>query len=308
MKKKKHGFTLAEVLITLVVIGVVAAMTLPTLITSVRTKANATKKEVFKARLLNGLKETAVQDSLMGYDTTMKFTKALGQHYKMFNVCEISDINACYNVEEVVLNAEGDTIAITDITGVKNLKLSEGGGWLDPVTIVATDGTVFIMSYNKNCSITEAELQGVRDEETGKYSDSNEALSCIDGVIDINGVSAPNKWGLDLLSFRNAKLVPDWITVTSNGVTYKVSPELDGKYNWMNAQTACINIGGRLPTKAQLKDLYAVKNKLILNNDTDAFWSSSFPNLAEGNIVQFSTGKVSSAGRTKTYRVLCLGN
>lgn len=35
---KKTGFTLAEVLITLGIIGVVAAMTLPSLIQSVQTK------------------------------------------------------------------------------------------------------------------------------------------------------------------------------------------------------------------------------------------------------------------------------
>ena len=71
----RKGFTLAEVLITLAVIGVVSAMTLPTLISNVKTKSNKTKEEVFRARLLNGLKETAVQDSLMGYDTSMDFEK-----------------------------------------------------------------------------------------------------------------------------------------------------------------------------------------------------------------------------------------
>ena len=42
---KFKGFTLAEVLITLAVIGVVAAMTLPTLISNVKSKADAKKKK-----------------------------------------------------------------------------------------------------------------------------------------------------------------------------------------------------------------------------------------------------------------------
>ena len=38
--KSKSGFTLAEVLITLGIIGVVAAMTIPTLIEKINTKLN----------------------------------------------------------------------------------------------------------------------------------------------------------------------------------------------------------------------------------------------------------------------------
>ena len=40
---KKIGFTLAEVLITLAIIGVVAVMTIPTLIANYQKKATATK-------------------------------------------------------------------------------------------------------------------------------------------------------------------------------------------------------------------------------------------------------------------------
>ncbi len=45
--KKNHAFTLAEVLITLGIIGVVAAMTLPTLIHKYRTQVNITKIKKF---------------------------------------------------------------------------------------------------------------------------------------------------------------------------------------------------------------------------------------------------------------------
>ena len=181
---------------------------------------------------MNGLKETAVQDSLMSYDTSMSFARALGKHYKIFNVCDTTNIKACYNVEEVTINKEGETLAVSKIKKAKNLSLKEEDGWLDPVTIVATDGTVFIMSYNKNCAITEAEIQGIKDEN-GKYSDSNEALSCINGVLDINGVSAPNVQGKDILPFNGTtvgltKSAPfySWNTITSRGKTLKISNRL----------------------------------------------------------------------------------
>lgn len=45
--KKRNAFTLAEVLITLGIIGIVAAMTMPTLITDARKKSTATKVKKF---------------------------------------------------------------------------------------------------------------------------------------------------------------------------------------------------------------------------------------------------------------------
>ena len=64
--KSKKGFTLAEVLITLAVIGVVAAMTIPTLISNINQKAQERKDQVFRLRLVNGLRDIAVKSHLMG--------------------------------------------------------------------------------------------------------------------------------------------------------------------------------------------------------------------------------------------------
>ncbi|MBR1425814.1 type II secretion system protein, partial [bacterium] len=51
----KAAFTLAEVLITLAIIGVVAAMTLPTLIAKINEKADSNQKAVIEAKLIQGL-------------------------------------------------------------------------------------------------------------------------------------------------------------------------------------------------------------------------------------------------------------
>ncbi|MBR1425225.1 type II secretion system protein, partial [bacterium] len=51
----KAAFTLAEVLITLAIIGVVAALTLPTLIAKVNEKVDGNQKKVTEAKLIQGL-------------------------------------------------------------------------------------------------------------------------------------------------------------------------------------------------------------------------------------------------------------
>ena len=53
LTSKKVAFTLAEVLITLAIIGVVAAMTIPTLISDYQEKANVTKLKVTYSMLAN---------------------------------------------------------------------------------------------------------------------------------------------------------------------------------------------------------------------------------------------------------------
>ncbi|MBR1425043.1 type II secretion system protein, partial [bacterium] len=55
VRGKRAAFTLAEVLITLAVIGVVAAMTLPTLIARINEKADSNQKAVIEAKLIQGL-------------------------------------------------------------------------------------------------------------------------------------------------------------------------------------------------------------------------------------------------------------
>ena len=59
----KKGFTLAEVLITLGVIGVVAAMTIPTLIANHKKKVVVTKMEKFYSSMNQAIKLSEVQNS-----------------------------------------------------------------------------------------------------------------------------------------------------------------------------------------------------------------------------------------------------
>ena len=58
---KKKAFTLAEVLITLGIIGVVAAMTLPTVITNVQKKVVENQLKVFNTTINNAFKMSHVE-------------------------------------------------------------------------------------------------------------------------------------------------------------------------------------------------------------------------------------------------------
>ena len=53
--KKIVGFTLAEVLIVIGIVGVVAAITIPALINTISPKAKEAQTKTIEARLLDGL-------------------------------------------------------------------------------------------------------------------------------------------------------------------------------------------------------------------------------------------------------------
>ena len=59
---KKFGFTLAEVLITLGIVGVVAALTAPALVMSSRNEANAARLSVVVSNLENAFNNAIVQE------------------------------------------------------------------------------------------------------------------------------------------------------------------------------------------------------------------------------------------------------
>lgn len=93
----KKAFTLAEVLITLGIIGIVAAMTIPTLLTNIREKQTVSKlkqtysmlSQAFKLVEDNGgvLGDLAENDNISSKDRAAKFMDLLRPHLKILVDC-----------------------------------------------------------------------------------------------------------------------------------------------------------------------------------------------------------------------------
>ena len=73
----KVAFTLAEVLITLAIIGVVAALTIPPLIKNHNEKAWSTAQDVFTKRLEVATRQMNTEEKLAEYESTMDFVNEL---------------------------------------------------------------------------------------------------------------------------------------------------------------------------------------------------------------------------------------
>ena len=187
------AFTLAEVLITLGIIGVVAALTMPALITNIQDRIQQKRIENIHQKLSKVTDKMAVQSGLTGYGTTMAFVQEMSKHMKIAKICDNEHLAECWPTQEVTLNDEGKTWEISKTKNAKTLKISNNAeDWADTVGIVTGDGTGMILSYNKKCEFSV-------DDKGFSYSDSkSNSLSCLAGAFDWNGSSKPNKLGKDV--------------------------------------------------------------------------------------------------------------
>lgn len=178
---RKQGFTLAEVLITLGIIGVVAAMTMPTLI-------NQTQGAQYKA---------AYKKALSALSQAVTLNVALDEY-------NFADVDAGTGVGEsdktvlkmltkrmnVVKNqnvAAGDyIISATGGTAGKTMKEAVAAGWRE---VGMNDGITFFYNPTTAFSCTK---EGSRTIGSGK--DAKTEISMCYGVIDVNGQKAPNKY------------------------------------------------------------------------------------------------------------------
>uniref|UniRef100_UPI004025F7C0 type II secretion system protein n=1 Tax=Candidatus Scatousia sp. TaxID=3085663 RepID=UPI004025F7C0 len=84
---RHRAFTLAEVLITLGVVGIVAAMTLPTVITNVNERIRKEQVRTVKYKLTQATDKMKSLGLIGAYATTEDFVNELRKHLKIAKVC-----------------------------------------------------------------------------------------------------------------------------------------------------------------------------------------------------------------------------
>ncbi len=187
--KRKFGFTLAEVLITLGVIGVVAAMTMPVLIQKHQEKVTVVKlKKAYSvlsnAYLMAKTEDENVKNWYDSYTTTRENSEAFYKHLKPY-------------------------LKVTKDCGFEKGCLTEGP--------VKTLGGVDYRDYNSN----KNEYRVILADGTSvmfyvpieDYSSSSGASYRGNIKVDINGFKGPYTFGKDFFVFdiTESKIVPSGV-------------------------------------------------------------------------------------------------
>lgn len=183
MRGTKNAFTLAEVLITLGIIGVVAAMTMPTLMNSTQ---GAQYKAAYKKALSVLSQAVTLNMALDDWNFSDLATGDEGADYtldKLFtdrtNIVrtEYKKAVANYELNGCTTAGEGASATTTCPNGVAAPGTSN-------VTLFFNDGIMFTYDASKAKECTEATVNTDANRTTGK--------ACL-GYIDVNGLKGPNK-------------------------------------------------------------------------------------------------------------------
>lgn len=175
--KRRNAFTLAEVLITLGIIGVVAAMTMPTLLNSTQ---GAQYRTAYKKALSVLSQAVVLNIALDDYDLSQATDTAAETQKSETSASLYNLFNSRMNVAKV---CDGSTDCDADTAN----------GWKSDVEDVVFGGNAannYTFFFNDGITITFPKLAGncTLDKSTGKPSNDK----CY-GVIDVNGKKNPNK-------------------------------------------------------------------------------------------------------------------
>lgn len=201
----KYAFTLAEVLITLVIIGVVAAMTLPSLIQKNQDKKliSRTKKvysDVNNALLLAQRDLGTIGDNSILFNTTdnnQTVLKNLQKYFSGAKYCQNKYQKDCskyyYDIKYATLRLNEDNSAAVDSLGGVSSKLILSNG-----AIIAVNN-----SRRPDCmaEVTEDKKdeygRPIKDEDGNVVQNTYIAKSCGQIYFDVNGPKGPNQYGRD---------------------------------------------------------------------------------------------------------------
>ena len=215
---KRFGFTLAEVLITLGIIGVVAAFTIPALIQNFNTRSWNTAASNFEAKLGETLRVMNTQHELASLQTTEEFVDKLQKHMKTLKICNNTDLASCFTGE---INGSAKVVDITDENSydndytkalqAKDIKTANELGQKDwgtnTVGVLFANGVSAIFAYNPNCSANPYDNNSIKI--TGGKNSVSFTTDCIAVLYDVSANAKPNEKGKDIRTSTIARIGQD---------------------------------------------------------------------------------------------------
>ena len=200
MNRFKMGFTLAEIIITLSVIGIVSAITMPRLITNIQEKQRAEQIRTVKYKFTKAT-DTMNSLGLIGhYNSSLDFVNELSKHLKIAKICDSNNLSGCWPYEKINLS-DGSQFNVSDIVDGSTFKRTKGD-WSSPVVgIITGDGTPMILTYRKDCEPLDSAKQYVWSSSDGKPV-TNATTNCVSAIFEISGRSGKNKFKNDVAPFN----------------------------------------------------------------------------------------------------------
>jgi len=208
---RKAAFTLAEVLITLGIIGVVAAMTIPALISNYQKRVWTAQLQKVYAVLNQGFRRMLADDNVSALSQTETFqsiggTELGSTHYRRCAFDNSSNSKNCKefynNLNKYFKNVQPQILDVATNYNVHNLNGANRGEAFTPYkdnVIFLTDGIMLLrFGFYSNPPIYT--VNTLINGQAGYF------------YVDVNGLKRPNKMGRDIFRFY----------LGDNGIAYPV--------------------------------------------------------------------------------------
>ncbi len=234
----RFGFTLAEVLITLGIIGVVAAMTVPTLISKVSKREIETKlKEDYS--ILAQVNKMMIADGVdLNPQVADGSDAAIKQWFDSYMLPYLNVSTVCYGTKGCWPSLRATRMLNGGAFGDCRAGYGCGSGI---VSFIMNNGTMVTIDIGNNSQLRT--IFGV----------DSTASTCIKIYIDVNGDKKPNKFGIDtfLMTMTEEGFVPAGVSKTQDQLKSSCSPGGNGYWS----MTYIKNSGWVIPD-----DVWALKN------------------------------------------------
>ena len=313
------AFTMAEILISLTIIGIIAAITLPSLRANINEKTWTTQRKALYSRLSQAI---SMMPSLNGYgivintdgtvnksETANKATQAfitdgLSKVLKINNICDDKNLSKhkCNFPYNNIKTFNGSTINIpSDFYSMYSSIAYVSQNYINTklVAFETANGESGLAYYNPNCNYFDK--NSIIDAFHNDDNINNILPSlCVNFIFDVNGKKGPNKVGKDI----------SYITVLSptDSIVSFVIPHGDVKSLTYNEGVQyCRELGSdyRLPTIYDLISIYA-NIKIIYGIEYNRYWTSTIDKNSKPLTLYMARGHIRSMTKTLEYRVQCV--
>ena len=263
MKIDLRGFTLAEVLITLTILGVVAAITLPTFMENMVERKNSEREANIAQKITQAMEHMRATGKLVHYESTEDFVNELKNHIKITKICDKDHLTDCWPTETVT-GTDGKEYNISDAKTGLNMGLTT---FTNNIGLILADGSQLILNYDTDSQGLDVgdrvsssnKVLPVGKGKTKSFPYTTSVTNAIDYVTDVNGSAGPNSESrkvnlfvgtavvgskairYDVRSFKNASF--SGYANIENGSEGKII-YIGKSYNSVNCNTSSSNYAG----------------------------------------------------------------
>jgi len=310
----KKAFTMAEILLSLTIIGVVAAITLPSLTGNINERTWNTQRKALYARFSQAI---ALMPALNGYGTLTEdasgsvtadtaaetfVTDGLAKVLKINNICDSEHLADCGINNKITTLNNSVFSRPTNLQELNPLWTSghysneESYSIINVKTVAfeTANGESILTFYNPNCIVETGELRA-------DYYQFAAFNVCANFVYDLNGSKGPNAVGKDI-GFITAIYPVDSVVVAPIPANQDLRNSTQ-----QNASRACTasNAEQRLPNLEELIALF-INKKLCDISTTAGIWSSSLTSQTQAWAFGMETGRKIIYPRTQVIDIRCI--